>query len=180
MRSKILQLYCSKIYSLKGAAHLIDWKLITNLPVESLADAVEKLQWYALRWKIEVFFKILKSGCKIEDSKLRTAEGLCKYIAINSILAWRIFWMTMINREGQNISALIALTEIEIKILDHLKPDLIKTKKLSDYILKIAKLGGYLARSSDPPPGNTVIWRGLQRLTEIELGVEIGMKLVGN
>jgi hypothetical protein len=51
----------------------IDWKLITSLPVRSLGDAVEKLQWYALRWKIELFHKILKSGCKAEESKLRTA-----------------------------------------------------------------------------------------------------------
>jgi hypothetical protein len=50
----------------------IDWKLIADLPVGSRADAIEKLEWYALRWKIEVFHKILKSGCKAEESKLRT------------------------------------------------------------------------------------------------------------
>ena len=54
----------------------IDWKLITDLPVESHADAVEKLHWYAMRWKIEVFHKILKSGCRAEQARLRTAERL--------------------------------------------------------------------------------------------------------
>src|SRR4029078_644522 len=54
----------------------IDWKLITDLPVCSRADAIEKLEWYALRWKIEVFHKIVKSGCKAEESKLRTAQRL--------------------------------------------------------------------------------------------------------
>jgi hypothetical protein len=158
----------------------IDWKLVTNLPVKTLTAAIEKLEWYALRWKIEVFFKILKSGCKIEESKLRTAEGLCRLISIYSILAWRIFWMTMMNREAQSISPKAVLTEDEIQILDHLKPDRENTPRtLSKYILKIAKLGGYLARNSDPPPGNKVIWRGMEALTHIQIGFELG-KLVGN
>ena len=99
----------------------------------------------------------------------------------NCIVAWRFFWMTMINREGTTLPAELVLSETEIKILDHLKPDSKQTKKsLSTYLTKIAKLGGYLARSSDPPPGNNVMWRGIQRLNEIQIGVEIGMKLVGN
>jgi hypothetical protein len=69
----------------------IDWKLITDLPVRSRREALEKLAWYALRWKIEVFHKILKSGCKAEASKLRTAERLVNLIAIFCLLAWRIF-----------------------------------------------------------------------------------------
>jgi hypothetical protein len=160
----------------------IDWKLITNLPVKTLTEAAEKLRWYALRWKIEVFFKVLKSGCRVEESKLRTAESLCKMIAVNSILAWRVFWMTMIGRSAEKISPLIALSDQEIKILDYLKPGMTSknANSLSTYIKKIAQLGGYLARSHDPPPGNMVIWRGISRLSEIQLGFEIGMKFVGN
>ena len=60
----------------------IDWKLITDLPVQSRKDAIEKLEWYALRWKIEVFHKILKSGCKAEEAKLRTAERLANLISV--------------------------------------------------------------------------------------------------
>ena len=47
----------------------IDWKLVTNLPVTDLAGAVEKLDWYALRWKVEVFHKVMKSGCRAEESR---------------------------------------------------------------------------------------------------------------
>lgn len=159
----------------------IDWKLITNLPVKTLRDAVEKLEWYALRWKIEEFFKILKSGCKVDESKLRTAEGLCKMLATYSILAWRIFWMTMLNRQAEKLPPKLAITEMEIKLLDQLKPDTKSGEKyLSDYLLKLAKMGGYLARTSDPPPGNKIMWRGIQKLNDIQIGVEIGMKLVGN
>lgn len=89
--------------------------------------------------------------------------------------------MTMLNREESTLPAQLVLSKTEIKILDHLKPDPKPIKRsLSKYLLKIAKLGGYLASSSDPPPGNTVIWRGMQRLSEIQIGVEIGIKLVGN
>jgi Transposase DDE domain len=151
------------------------------LSVISLREAIEKLNWYALRWRIETFFKILKSGCKIEELKLRTADGLAKLISIYCIISWKIFWITMINRESKSGIAKLSLTGIEIKILDKLKSDKNKfKKKLSDYILKIAKLGGYLARKHDPPPGNKVIWRGMMRLADIQLGLELGRKIVGN
>ena len=74
----------------------IDWKLITDVPVNSRREAVEKLAWYALRWKIETFHKILKSGCKAEELKLRTAQRLANVLAVFCILSWRVFWMSMI------------------------------------------------------------------------------------
>jgi hypothetical protein len=76
----------------------IEWKLLTSLPVRSCLDAIEKLEWYSQRWKIETFHKILKSGCRAEEAKLRTAERLVNLIAILTILSWRIFWITMLNR----------------------------------------------------------------------------------
>ena len=162
----------------------IDWKLITDLPVGSRADAIEKLEWYALRWKIEVFHKILKSGCKVEESKLRTAQRLANLIAVFCILSWRVFWMTMLNRSAPTALPDLALTATEIGLLDHLVKDKDRQsprrRTLSNYLIKIARLGGYLARANDPPPGNTVMWRGLSRLTDIELGAIIGAKIVGN
>jgi hypothetical protein len=162
----------------------VDWKLITDLPVHSRKDAIEKLEWYALRWKVEVFHKILKSGCKAEESKLRTAERLTNLISVFCILSWRVFWMTMLNRSAAHASPNLALTETEIGLLDLLVKDKHKTsvarKTLSQYLTKVARLGGYLARTNDPPPGNVVMWRGLSRLTDIELGAIIGAKIVGN
>jgi hypothetical protein len=162
----------------------IEWKLITDLPVQSRQDAIEKLKWYALRWKIEVFHKILKSGCKAEESKLRTAQRLANLIAVFCILSWRVFWMTMLNRSAPTALPDLALTATEIGLLDHLVKDKDRQsprrRTLSNYLIKIARLGGYLARANDPPPGNTVMWRGLSRLTDIELGAIIGAKIVGN
>ncbi|MCB8878228.1 IS4 family transposase [Acidisoma silvae] len=162
----------------------IDWKLLTNLSVTSRKDAIQKLEWYALRWKIEVFHKILKSGCKAEDSRLRTAGRLANLIAVFCILSWRIFWMTMLNRTAPAAPPDIALTKTEIALLDQLVKDkgqcAPKLKTLSHYLTKLARLGGYLARTNDPPPGNMVMWRGLSRLTDIELGATMGIKIVGN
>jgi Transposase DNA-binding/Transposase Tn5 dimerisation domain len=161
----------------------IDWKLITDLPVRSLKDTVEKLQWYALRWKIEVFHKVLKSGCKAEESKLRTAERLVNLISVFCIVSWRIFWMTMLNRTAPDAPPNLALTDTEMRLLDHLvldKSEPKSPKSISRYIIKIARLGGYLARGNDPAPGNIVMWRGLSRLTDIELGALAGAKIVGN
>jgi hypothetical protein len=161
----------------------IDWKLMTNLPVVTDEAAIEKLNWYALRWKIETFHKILKSCGKAEDSKLRTADRLTNLIAINCILSWRLFWLTMISRSDPDLSPDVALTPTEIQLLDHLvagKSRHTETKNLASYVIKIAMLGGYLARNNDPPPGNLVIWRGLNRLADITLGIDINEKLVGN
>jgi len=160
----------------------IEWKLITDLPVESRMDAIEKLEWYALRWKIEVFHKILKSGCKAEESKLRTAQRLTNLVAVFCVLSWRVFWMAMLNRSAPDALPTLALTEIEIAVLDRLVNDRphARRKTLSHYLTKIARLGGYLARANDPPPGNTVMWRGLSRLTDIALGAMVGAEIVGN
>lgn len=152
----------------------IEWKLITDLPVTTRAAAIEKLRWYAQRWKIEVFHKILKSGCRAEDARLRTADRLVRLIAVFCILGWRVFWMTMMRRTAPDAAPRLVLTRLEITLLDRLVPN----KKdrppaaatLAVYLTKVAQLGGYLARTKDPPPGNTVMWRGISRLTDINLG----------
>jgi hypothetical protein len=160
----------------------IDWKLITDLPVQSRKDAIGKLEWYALRWKVEVFHKILKSGCQAEESKLRAAQRLANLISVFCILSWRVFWITMLNRSAPDEPPSLALTATEISLLDCLveDKDLSRPKTLAHYLTKIARLGGYLARAHDPPPGNTVMWRGLSRLTDIGLGAALRARIVGN
>ena len=160
----------------------IDWKLITDLPVTTPAKAIEKLDWYAQRWKIELFHKILKSGCRAEDARLRTADRLVNLIAIFCILSWRIFWMTMINRAAPSASPRLALTDDEIVLIDHLaasRKKVPRVRTLSDYLYEIARLGGYLARAHDPPPDNIVIWRGWTRLMDLKIGANAIRKTYG-
>ena len=131
----------------------------------------------------QTFHKILKSGCRAEEAKLRTAERLVNLIAILTILSWRIFWITMLNRTRPDAAPTEAFTDLDQYLLDELVPNKRSVPprlSLGHYIVKLARLGGYLARAHDPPPGNTVIWRGLSRLTDIELGIMIGVQLVGN
>lgn len=159
------------------------WKLITNLEVTTVKEAVEKLQWYALRWKIEVFHTIPKSGCKAEDAKLRTAERLVNLIANFCLLSWRIFWTTMMNRVAPQAPPQVAFTNAEIEILDRVAKDRsdqdLHSRTLSRYLMKVARLGGYLARAHDPPPGNKIMWRGWSRLIDIKLGAEIASATCG-
>lgn len=160
----------------------IEWKLLTDLPVNSRVDAIEKINWYAMRWKIETFHKNLKSGCKAEESQLRTAGRLTNLIAIFCILAWRVFWLTEINRSAPEAPPGVALTETEVTILDRLVKDTARARQapiLSRSLIKLAQLGGYLARANDPPPGNKVIWRGMHRLIDIELGYRLGREKCG-
>jgi len=101
-----------------------------------------------------VFHKFLKSGCKAEESKLRTAQRLTNLISLFCILSWRVFWMTMLNRSAPDAPPTLALTATEIGVLDRLVSDKPKARRktLSRYLIKIARLGGYLACASDPPP----------------------------
>ena len=155
----------------------IEWKLLTDLPVRSRREAVEKIRWYAMRWKIETFHKILKSGCRTEESRLRSAERIANLLALFCIIAWRILWLTLAHRADPVAAPQTALTDQEITLLDRLMPDLERGKSpestLALYIRKLARLGGHLGRSRDPPPGIVVLWRGLSRLADIELGVQI-------
>jgi hypothetical protein len=185
-QSRYAPVVLTVIYAVERAApggrEPIVWKLLTSLPVRTLAGAIEKLNWYAMRWKIEVFHKVLKSGCRTEESELRTTDRLTNFIAICCIVAWRVFWLTMLRRTAPDAPASVALTDTEQKILDQLVPDPSTRDTpgtVSDYILKIAKLGGYLARAKDRLPGNQVIWRGLRRLADIEIGFLAALESCG-
>jgi len=154
---------------------------VTDLGVNSLEDAIEKINFYAMRWKIEVFHKIPKSGCRAEDAKLRTADRLANLVALFCIVSWRVLWMTMMARADPEADPAVAFTISEIAILDRLIGDTgnrtAKSGTLLIYLIKLARLGGYLARIADPPPGNTVVWRGLRRLADIQLGTELATSL---
>ncbi|MER8779395.1 hypothetical protein [Mesorhizobium sp. M0977] len=136
---------------------------MTNLPVEDLSAAVEKLGWYALRWKAEVFHKVMKSGCRAEEARLETAERLAKFLALIAVVSWRIFFITMSARAKPDAAPDSVLTFAEITGLDRIDASRTRPRlqrpTLAAYLLQIAMLGGYLARNHDPPPGNMVVWR---------------------
>jgi len=149
--------------------------------VGSRHQVIDKLEWYAQHWKIETSHKILKSGCRAEEAKLRTYGRIVNLIAILCLLSWRIFWITMLNRTESSAPPEMAFTELEQCLLEELFPEKsLSDKRLASYINKLARLHGYLSHAHDPPLGNMVIWRGLSRLTDIQLGIMIGVQLVDN
>ncbi len=98
------------------------------------------------------------------------------------LVGWRVSRLTMVNRATPEAPAEVALTRIEIEILDRMTAtaETLTVPTISNYLLAIAKLGGYLVREKDPPPGNMVTWRGLSRPTDIHIGFELRSRLVGH
>jgi Transposase DNA-binding/Transposase Tn5 dimerisation domain/Transposase DDE domain len=146
----------------------IDWTLLTSLPVTNLATAVQILEWYSCRWEIEVFFKLLKSGCRVEQLQLETADRRDPCVALYLIIAWRILFATHLGREEPHQSCEIVFTREEWQAT-HLLHDLpvpASPPSLGEMLNLVARLGGYLNRSLDGPPGPQTLWKGLRRVRE--------------
>ena len=152
----------------------VEWMLLTNTPVTSYEDACEKIQWYGLRWRIEMYFKVMKSGFRVEACRLGHADRLARYLTVMSVVAWRLFMVTLIARTDPTMPASEFLSDREWKVLflkaNKDKPLPKKPPPIGDVVLWIAKLGGYLARKSDGPPGTITLWRGWRRLSDLTEG----------
>jgi len=165
----------------------IEWMLLTNTTVTSFEEAQQVIGWYCCRWQIEVLHKVLKSGCRVEDCRLQTADRLHNFVALMSVIAWRLHWTTYINRCQPDLPCTAVLTDTEWEAL-YMR--IHKSKRLPDTVPTvyqvvrwIAQLGGFLGRKSDGEPGVTAIWRGWQRLQDIASTWQIvkeQTQLVGN
>lgn len=148
----------------------IDWTLLTNVPVTSFEEAIERINWYKLRWKIEEYFKVLKSGCKIESSRLSTRERLERLIAIKSIIAFKILYLSKVALTHPEEPCTKILTSQEWKALymrEHqtiLLPE--EPPNIKQAIIWLGKLGGFLNRRNDKLPGTLTLWRGYESLQE--------------
>ena len=129
------------------------------------------LQWYACRWGIEVFHKILKSGCAIDRRQLEDLDHLQRCLTLYSVIAWRVFYATLLGRVSPALPCTTLLEESEWQALyGHVQQTTVlptQPPTLAQAVRWIAQLGGYLGRKSDGPPGVTVLWRGLQRLIDL-------------
>jgi len=166
----------------------IEWLLLTNTIVNDFSQALQVIEWYCCRWQIEVFHKIIKSGCRVEDCGLQTAVRLQNYIALMCVVAWRLQWLTYINRTNPEEPCTTVLTPIEWQALYmriHKTSVLPKLPPSTHQAIRwVAQLGGFLGRKSDGEPGIVAIWRGWQRLQDFaatwELIVNERTQLVGN
>ena len=149
----------------------IEWLLLTNTSVQNFDDAVRVGDWYSCRWHIEVYHKIIKSGCTVEDCRLEKAERLHNYIALMSVVAWRLHWLTYLNRTDPDLPCTVILTATEWQALyrriHHTTSLPPAPPTVRQAVRWIAQLGGFLGRKRDGEPGITVIWRGWQRLQDM-------------
>ena len=159
----------------------VEWMLITNQPVTTFDQAWKRIRWYSLRWRIEMYFKVLKSGFRVEACRLGTADRLICYLTLMSIVAWRLFTITLIARTNPSMPCSELLSELEWKVLaakssrNGRQPAI--APSIAEALLSIAKLGGYLARKKDGPPGTLVLWRGWKRLMDFAEGWSMALML---
>ena len=148
----------------------IAWRLITNVPTADLAQACERVGWYSCRWVVEMFHRVLKSGCRIEERQFDDLENTKRFLALDSVVAWRVLFLTLTGREMPDLSCEALFEADEWQALycflhkTNLPPQHVPT--LGQVTRWIAQLGGFTA-SQKSHPGTTVLWIGLQRLGDI-------------
>ncbi len=146
----------------------LDWKLLTSVPVTTNEQALERLDWYAARWGIEVWHRVLKSGCRIEKRQLESFERLCRMFTVYAVIAWRILYATMLARVVPDIACTAILNEDEWQALycriHHSPTPPATAPPLRQAVRWIAKLGGFIGRASDGEPGTQTLWKGFQEL----------------
>lgn len=149
----------------------IAWLLLTTLEVTSFEQASRCLRWYSYRWLIERYHYTLKSGCRLEQLQLETADRLERALATYAIVAWRLLWLTYEARCHPNKSIEGILPAHDwIALYCHMHqttvlPD--KPPTLADCVRWIARLGGFLGRKNDGEPGVKTLWLGLQRVHDM-------------
>ena len=162
-------------------AERLEWFLLTTLAVESRQDAERVLEWYRLRWRIEDWHRVLKSGCKVEYLAHRTGERIERAVTINAVIAWRLAAMTLLGRDTPELPAGTLFSDIEIAALEDFAQDrkLPPPDNVGRAVLTTAMLGGYLnfKRKRYAGPGHQVLWEGYTRLATIVQACERSLRL---
>lgn len=150
----------------------VRWLLINSLPIESFQDALQVLDYYAARWTIEVYFRVLKSGCRVEEIQLETNDRLKTALAFYHIIAWRVMYLTFLGRECPKLACDVVFDQAEWKAVWKIvesDPLPATAPTLAEFLPVLAQLGGYNRRNHDPPPGPETLWRALRRMTDFAL-----------
>ncbi len=151
----------------------VEWRLLTNRVVPDFDIAVELIDWYRARWEIEVFFHVLKNGCRVEALQLAAIEKLERALAVYMVVAWRIARLMRLGRTCPDLEAelLFEPEEWQAAYLLMKKPVPKEAPRLNEVVRLIAMLGGFLGRKGDGEPGVKTIWQGLQQVTTFAQGL---------
>lgn len=146
----------------------VEWLLLTNETVTTLDDAVLRIGWYRRRWLAEIFFRIIKSGCRVEALQLATVERLERALVVYLVIAWRILYLTTLGRDCPDLPCEVAFSPEEWRaawLMAKRQPPPKAPPTLGEMIRLVAGFGGFLGRKGDGHPGPKALWEGLMKLT---------------
>lgn len=150
----------------------VEWLLLTSLPMDD-AEAVRRvIEYYCVRWMVEVFFRVLKAGCRIEDRRFEHVDRLLACLAVYLTVSWRTLYVCRLGREFPDLDCEAVFVPAEWKSVYqvlHRKRPPHTPPALSEMVRMVAQLGGYVNRQRSDPPGPQTVWQGLQRLHDITL-----------
>ena len=158
----------------EGGCPPIEWILLTTLAIDSFTAASRCMHYYALRWRVERFHYTLKQGCTVERLQFDTAHALKNALALYSIVAWRLLWLTDTAREQPQAPATELLPSLELQVLAEATQAPVLTAR--DAVRAIAQLGGFPTNPSTKEPGVKVLWRGLRRLEAMVEGWALALQ----
>ena len=178
---KVWCIYVCEVDYGKEVEKPLEWMLLTTIEVKNFEEAVEKISWYSKRWCIEVYHRILKSGCRIEDRQLGDAKEIKACLGIDMVVGWRVFYMTKMSRETPAVLCTEIFEDEEWRVLyAYVKKERPSDEAigLREAVRMVANLGGFLGRKGDGEPGVITVWRGLQRLKSLVQGYTLAMSMV--
>jgi transposase-like protein/transposase Tn5 family protein len=167
---KLWAVEAREVHPPKGGKPIL-WRLLSTTPVTTAEEAIQKVRWYALRWGIEVFHKIVKSVCQAEALQMQSLERLERRLTLDLLVAWRVQVLTQVGRQYPELAASDYFAESEWKALssyiNRAAPAATQAPSLGQMMQWIGRLGGFLKSKSNPHPGAITLARGLARLNDL-------------
>ncbi len=154
----------------------VSWQLLTSLPIDTLEAAWLVVDYYRQRWQIEVYFRTLKTGCRVEDMRLERNARLKNALALYEVIAWRILYLMHLNRTDPDIPCNEVFAEHEWKsvwFVTKKTPPPLKPPTLAEFLRQLTSLGGYNNRATERPPGPLPFWIGLRRMHDLAIAFQI-------
>lgn len=150
----------------------IEWLLLTSLPIRTADESLRVVTLYACRWQIEVYFRVLKQGCRIEARRFETIDNLWRYLAVAMIISWRTLYVMRLGRESPDLSCEAVFDVSEWKAVYQVTQRKFPPRtppRLGDFVRMVGQLGGFVNRGKGAMPGAETIWKGLQRMHDMAL-----------
>ena len=147
----------------------VSWLLITSLPIDSVKEILRVIDYYVARWTVEVYFRVLKTGCRVEEIQLETMHRIKNCLAFYRIIAWRVMYLTHLNRECPSLPCDVVFADYEWMSVWKVttKEEIPDTPPpLSEFMPLLTRLGGYNNRPGEPAPGPQTVWVGIRRMCD--------------